>query len=322
MAIDIRGDAPPGVNTAFHPDLAGLQLAWDSTSAGEFKRCPRAYQYAIVEGWTTTRMQVHLEFGILIHKGLEIYDHCAVFDGADHDTALDAVMAWAMVATWDSALGRPWTTFHATKNRWTLLRTLVWYLDQFKDESSKVVVLANGKPAVELSFRYELDLAPLDDPSRPFIACGHMDRLVVMGDATYIRDVKTTEKDLSDEYFAQFTPDNQFSWYTMAGKVIYALPIRGIMVDAIQVGAGFNRFMRRMVPRSEDQIAEWYRGLRHMLRQAEVYARDQFWPQNEKACFACGFREICSKSPGARQQWLQSMFKRRVWDPLKTRGER
>src|SRR5260221_209624 len=195
-----------GVNTAFHPTIPGLQLAWDSTSAGEFKRCPRAYQYAIVEGWTTTRMQVHLEFGILIHQGLELYDHLIVHRGATHEDALDAVMEWALRTTWDSELQRPWTTFHSTKNRWTFLRTLVWYLDQFQDESAKVVVLANGKPAVELSFRYELDIAPLADSTTPFIACGHMDRLVTMGPDIYIRDVKTTEKDLSDEYFAQFTP--------------------------------------------------------------------------------------------------------------------
>ncbi len=312
----------PPANSSFHPTIPGLQLAWDSTSAGEFKRCPRAYQYAIVEGWVTTGQQVHLEFGILIHQGLELYDHQVIFQKATHDDALDAVVWWAMRTTWDDALGRPWHTGNTMKNRWTLLRTLVWYLDHFKDEASKVVTLANGKPAVELSFRYELEMAPLADPSLPFIACGHMDRLIELEGATYIRDVKTTGKDLNDEYFSQFTPDNQFSWYTMAGKIIYSLPIRGIMVDAIQVGAGFNRFMRRMVPRNEDQISEWYRGLKHMLRQAEVYAKDQFWPQNEKACYSCGYREICSKSPNVREQWLRQLFKRRVWDPLQTRGER
>lgn len=310
------------VNSSFHPTIPGLQLAWDSTSAGEFKRCPRAYEYSIIHGYVSGRMQVHLEFGILVHQGLEAYDYERIFAGRDHEEALDRVVEWAMRATWDQALGRPWTTMHSSKNRWTLIRTLIWYLDNYRDEAARTVVLANGKPAVELSFRYELDLAPISDPSMPFISCGHMDRLVDLNGDIYIRDVKTTEKSLDDSYFDQYSPDNQFSWYVMAGRVTYGLPIRGIMVDAIQVGAGFNRFQRRIIPRTEDQIAEWYTGLKMMLRTAEGYAQAGFWPMNEKACYGCGYREICSKSPNGRQAWLDSAFRRRVWDPLQTRGER
>lgn len=308
-------------NSSFHPEIPGLQLAWDSTSSGALKTCPRYYQLSIVEGWASSRQQVHLEFGILVHKGLELYDHARIFGGASHDDALDEMLETVLSMTWDSELQRPWTTDSGQKNRFTLLRSLVWYLDQFKDEAAKVVILANGKPATELSFRFELDLAPEGDPANSFLACGHMDRLVQLDDAIYIRDVKTTQATLADEYFAQFTPDNQFSWYTMAGKIIYGIPIRGIMVDAIQVAVGFSRFERRLVSRTEDQISEWYSGLKVLLRQAESYARAAFWPMNEKACFRCAFREVCSKSPNVRQQWLEQLFRRRIWDPLQTRGE-
>jgi hypothetical protein len=51
-----------------------LQFAWDSTSLGYLKECPRKYFYTIVEGWRGKGQSVHLEFGGLYHKALEEYD--------------------------------------------------------------------------------------------------------------------------------------------------------------------------------------------------------------------------------------------------------
>jgi hypothetical protein len=61
---------------AISPFLPGtkVQFAWDSTSLGWLKTCPRLYQYSMIEGWRSSAKSVHLEFGGLYHSGLEMYD--------------------------------------------------------------------------------------------------------------------------------------------------------------------------------------------------------------------------------------------------------
>ena len=57
--------------------------------------------------------------------------------------------------------------------------------------------------------------------------------------------------------------------------------------------------------------------------QAESYADKRYWPMNDKSCHnygGCIFREICSKSPGVRENFLQGSFKHDfAWDPTVTR---
>lgn len=52
-------------------DGTKVQYAWDSTSLGWLKECPRKYQYHMLEGWSGRGESIHLEFGILYHGALE-----------------------------------------------------------------------------------------------------------------------------------------------------------------------------------------------------------------------------------------------------------
>ena len=97
--------------------------------------------------------------------------------------------------------------------------------------------------------------------------------------------------------------------------------MQGIVLDAVQVAVGFSRFARGLVQRTEAQLEEWLRGLRVLLGQAEQYAREGFWPQNDKACFRCQFRSVCARSPSVREAWLKADFSQRLWDPLQIRGD-
>ncbi len=71
------------------PFLPGtkIQFAWDSTSLGWLKTCPRLYEYSMIEGWRSHGPSVHLDFGQYYHHALELYDrHRAA--GADYAEAL------------------------------------------------------------------------------------------------------------------------------------------------------------------------------------------------------------------------------------------
>ena len=310
------------MNSSFSTINTNLQLAWDSTSLGALKECPRKYQLSIIEGWVPRRESVHLTFGLHYHAALERYDHARA-EGASHDEATIKALRYALEVTWNRELSRPWLSDDPNKNRWTLVRTIAWYLDQFESDPLKTVVLKNGKPAVELSFRLELDYkSKLTDEK--FILCGHLDRVVEFNEQIYVADRKTSKNTIGTDFFDKYSPDNQFSVYTLAMQIIYSLPTAGLIVDAAQVAVTFSRFQRGFVPRHQAQLDEWYRDLGFWLTAAQLHAQAGYWPLNDKSCNnwgGCPYRGICSKAPSVREEWLKADFHKRTWDPLQVRGD-
>jgi hypothetical protein len=310
-------------NSSFSKALPGLQLAVDSTSLGEFKICPRRYYYSIVLGLQPRRRSDHLTFGILVHEGCEKYDNLRA-SGESHEDALAEVIRLALCATWDRALQRPWASDIPAKNRLTLVRTLIWYLDQFGEHDPlETVILANGRPAVELSFTLNTGWTSTWT-GEPLLLCGHLDKIARMDGVEYIVDRKTTGHALDSQFFAQFTPDNQFSLYATAARVVFHHPVQSLIVDGMQVLVSGTRFARGPVPRPEAVCSEWLAGTSYWLDQMELCASAESWPMNDKSCGlygGCGFREVCSKSPEARAPWLERGFTKRTWDPLQRRGD-
>jgi hypothetical protein len=112
------------------------------------------------------------------------------------------------------------------------------------------------------------------------------------------------------------------SLYTIASQVVFASEVKGVMIDVVQVAVGFSRFARGFVYRTQGQLDEWLADLKVHLRHAEGYARDGYWPQNDKSCQmfgGCAFQKVCSKDPAIRQKFLESNFERKPWNPLQVR---
>lgn len=289
-------------NSAISTTTPHLQIAWDSTSLGELKLCPRRYQLRILEGWSPRSQSVHLTFGIAFHSALEHFDH-ALGRGEDRAGALRAAIRQALKITWDQKLKRPWMSDDKYKNRATLIRTIVWYFEHYNllhdDDSIKTVRLANGKPAVELSFRLAL---PYNSPADgPYLLCGHLDKVGELSGGLYVVDRKTTKHTLSPDYFRQYSPDNQFSTYIFAGQSVLERPIAGLIVDAAQVLVEGSRYQREPVSRTPDEINEWLKDLGFWLKQAEFYASQNHWPMNDKACVTGD--TIVTVTRGKRKGW-------------------
>ncbi len=213
-----------------------------------------------------------------------------------------------------------WLSDDKNKNRYTLVRTIVWYLDHYRESSEKTLILADGSPAVELWFRFELPLLSPDGTN--YILTGHIDQLIEFATSDWFKDIKSTKNTISDFFFQKFSPDNQMSFYTAAGKIVFDKPLLGGIIDAAQVAVNFTHFQRGLVQRTPGQITEWLKDMEYWLKQAEQYAKDEYWPMNDTACHhfgGCEFREVCNKDPSARRQKLETHFKREVWDPLKER---
>ena len=172
-------------------------------------------------------------------------------------------------------------------------------MDKFKNDPAETVILSNGKPAVELSFRFELESSP-SQSTTPYILCGHLDRVVEFNCMNFVLDRKTTMTTLSDYFFSQFDLSNQMTLYTLAGKVILNAPIKGVIIDGAQLLMEETAFQRGFTYRTEDQLLEWQEDLLYWFMLAENYAIAGHWPMNDTSCDkygGCRFKEVCSKSP-------------------------
>ncbi len=330
--VDTVEEVKRETNSSFSNLIPNLQLGLDSTSLSALKTCPQFYYLNIVEGWQPRGggENPHLKFGSLFATANEYYHQLRTF-GADHEQSLLTTLGEIIVKAWDKENNRPWISDEPTKTLKTLLRTIVWYLDQFRNDPLKTLVLSGNKPAVELSFRFPLAEILYDTelengrdeyvaPSgESYVLCGHLDRVVEWNDELWVVDNKTTKTMLNDQYFSNYNPDNQVSLYSIAGAIILEKPVEGVIIDAAQVQVNGSRFMRRPIPRTPGQLEEWLVDLKFYLRMLEEYARLNYWPRNDKACGlygGCKFRMICGADPSVRPQLLEAFYTRRVWDPL------
>lgn len=288
----------------------GVQWAWDATWIETYKRCPQLYKYKR-DGWTTQDESVHLRWGAEMHECFKEYE---IFKarGEDHEYCVFHVVRNLLLRTED------WDPDHKYKNKAFLIRSVIRYMDKYKDDPAKTLILANGKPAVEVSFMFELDFGPTED--RKYVLCGHLDRVVDFQDEIFFKDYKSTTTTPSEWYWNQFHPHNQMSLYMLACKIIFETKIKGGIIESAQILMDDTRFTRGMTYRTEEELEEWLRDLESWLRRARQSAMDNDFPKNDTACEkygGCKFREICNKSPSVRQRFLKSEFKQEApWNPL------
>lgn len=308
--------------SCFSSKIPGMQLAIDAYSLEQFKICPRKYYYQVVWGYQTREMNAHLQFGIWLHEGLETYDRTRAA-GADHEEAIQAAVHKSLVNSWNKELQRPWISDESTKTRVTLIRSIIWYLDHFgANDILKTEFDANGQPLVEMNFA--LDSGFFTDAGERLLLAGYGDKIASIDGDGYWVDRKTTKRALDDRYFAQFKPHNQFGLYNVVGKILFQKPLKGMVLDALQVGVNFTRMRRKFILQDEHEAEEWLEGFAIHAHWMEECASERQWPMRESSCdmyFGCSFRKVCSKSPASRQMVLDSEFVRRRWNPLEKRIE-
>jgi hypothetical protein len=312
-------------------DSFGAQYAWDSTSLKWATSCQRYYAFAMLlnaEG----EKSVHLIFGGHYARALETY-HKFRAEEIDHETAVYLVTQQTLIESWIHNLD-PMTkarlpgTGHAqlfessSKTREALIRSIIWYLEEFQHSEWKTHILSNGKPAVELSFTIEL--------SGDILYCGHIDRVVENNGDLYPQDQKSTGTTVSDYYIRQFDTDIQMSGYSFASQIILGSPMKGVMIDATQILANATAFYRGFTPRTTDSLNEWRHEALITINNTRL-ATQEFRQTNNLSAFrpnftACGnyggcpYRPVCAMTPSLRLRYLKSNYNQRLqWNPLEPR---
>lgn len=327
------------------PFKDGIQFAFDATTIKLVEECHYKYKLRILDKWIPKRRSVHLLFGGWFATALEHYYKFRA-EGIASNAALCAVVREALILTWEydfaelsvgvvppddlpkietvdgkiqhaiPGTGKPWESDHPVKTRENLIRTIIWYVDEFENDASvQVVRLADGRAAVEHSFALPVD--------NNLVFCGHIDRLVEYGGDKYVMDQKTSQNTIGPMFFNQFTPDTQISMYSFAGKVIYNTPVKGVIIDGVQIAVGFTRFLRGFAFRSASQLDEWYENTLRLIEEVQENTRRGHFPQRTTSCNlygGCEFRSVCSRSPEVRKNFLEADFVQAPqWNPLEVR---
>ncbi len=312
-------------------DATGAQYAWDSTSLKWATSCQRYYAFQMLLSFEGEK-SVHLIFGGHYARALETY-HAQIALGFDHEYSLFFVVQQTLVESWIHHVdpvtrARLPGTGHAQefasdkKSREALIRSIIWYLEEYRNSEWRTHILSNGKAAVELSFTFEL--------SDNILYSGHIDRVVSHGGDLFAQDQKSTGSTASPHYIRQYDTDIQMSGYALAGQLILGSPIKGVMIDVAQIMANSTAFFRGFTTRSQDQLEEWRSEALitiDSIRRAtqEYYATEKLsaFRPNFTACGnygGCAFRPVCAMPPSLRERFLKSNYnKRDQWNPLASR---
>lgn len=287
-----------------------LQLFWDAHSLSTFLTCPRKYQYQIINSWISSGSAIDLDWGIAYHDAMAEAD-IARAQGADHTEQILVAIEKAMDREeFDSPVPH--------KNRFTLVRSVVWNLEHFRAAPVKNLVY-EGKPAVELSFSFPTEFQT--STGEHFGLCGYMDGAAESDLGIVVVERKTTKTTLSQSFYDRFNPSVQVLVYSLAGKIIFPTPARGVLIQACQTLVNASEFGQRIFIKTPAEIDEFIRELRHWLTLADHYAQEEYWPRNTANCAMCPFAKVCGRDPNVRDQFLHdpAHFKKRVWNPLEPR---
>lgn len=325
------------VDSQFLPGTT-IQFAWDSVSLSSMLACPRRYQYQIILGLTpnSPAYAIALVFGILFHKGLEVYHKAKAANGNDHDAAVfsavryllddpatatlpvDDDIADMLVEAANAAQEDDGVNLRNSKirTRYYLFRSLIWYLEHYRDDPAETIILSSGVPAAELSFRLPLQLDVL---GTPLLLCGHIDRGVTFNGQTLVSDYKTT-KSLTKQWSQMFDLSHQMTGYSLAGTAIFDEPAKGCMIDGVALQVGGVKMLRTLTYRTPGQMTEYFDTLRYVRDKAILHAEQNLYPMNTASCYFCDFKDICAQAPEYRQRFIKQHYTSRPgWNPLENR---
>lgn len=296
------------------PNIPRVYSASSLSTIGE---CPRKFELSYVEGWTARTENLDLKFGIAFHKVMEFYWK-ARWRGEPHEEALDL----AILTAWElgNTLPPPVRPKQAGKTRKGLQRCLVWYFEQYKDDEIETIVPVKGnKPGVELYFNLILDLTNPD--GEPYQLQGYIDQIRHFGGSYTVWDFKTTAGGVTDFYISKFEIDLQNYIYTMAARVLTNESYTSFVADCVGTALTYSDYRRAIVDLTEGEINEGILDVHALIRQAERYAEQQYYPKNTRACGFCQFNNICNKDPEARFNFLRSDFEEKRRTVVELREE-
>lgn len=94
------------IQTEFELKARELPKFWDASTFRTFMECPRKFELSVLDGWSEAESAVDLEFGSLVHLGLETF-YNNIAQGKTHDECVREAVRAVLHDSWDYEADKP-----------------------------------------------------------------------------------------------------------------------------------------------------------------------------------------------------------------------
>ena len=284
----------------------------DSTILSAFRSCPQKFFRQYVQHWKATQQSVHLIAGGAFASGIEAARNAFYVQGGNAEDAEGAGL---------SALIKHYGDFEcpadSAKSLERMCGALEFYFSQYPlgADGADPIILASGRRGIEFSFAEPLDIKhPVTGD--PLLYTGRSDMIAERAGGIYGYDEKTTSS-LGASWGRQWEMRAQFTGYFWA-SLRQGIRLNGFIVRGVSILKTKYDTLEVPTYRSEYEIDRWEsQTLRDIKRMIQCW-EEGYWDYSlDGACNeygGCTFTQVCkSANP---EEWLQTQFAKRVWDPL------
>lgn len=287
-------------------------IAIDSTMLGAFKSCPQRMFRQYMQHWKPLENSVHLIAGGAFAEGIETARR-AFYEQSLSDAEAVGRGLGALIAKYGDFDCPP----DSAKSLERTAGALEFYFENYPlgSDGAIPISLYGDKTGIEFSFAQPL---PINHPvtNDPILYTGRADMVAEAYNGRYIYDEKTTSS-LGASWVKQWDLRSQFTGYCWAAREFGVDP-SGVVVRGVSILKTKFETQQVLTYRSPYEIDRWVGQTCRDIRRMIDCWQEGYWDWNlDHACTeygGCIFRDIC-KSPDP-EQWLETYFKPKVWNPL------
>lgn len=290
--------------------------AIDNTMRSAFVACPQKFYQAHILNLGSKLPSVHIIAGGAYAQGLERYRKDFYGKGLPPDECLrngvvDLIKQWG---------DYPTEEMDDCKTLENMCLALEEHFRHWPAATDYVqpYIKSDGEPAIEFNFAIPIPGTKHPDTGDPIIYCGRLDMLGVYNGVLFVEDDKTTKR-MGPQWVNQWSLNSQLTGYCWAAKS-HGYPVAGAFIRGICIHKYDFDFKVVVEYREDWEIERWYEQLKKdIARMVYCYEHDDWGYDLSDACNmygGCGLKKLCAANPQNRQQWIDSDYTVRVWNPL------
>jgi hypothetical protein len=139
----------------------------------------------------------------------------------------------------------------------------------------------------------------------------------------FAEDDKTSTS-LGAQWANQWQLRSQFTGYAWGVRETLGVKVKGTIIRGVSILKTKYDHAEAITYRPDWMIDLWHKQVLRDLERMEQMWTEGFWDYNlDGACNeygGCPFKQVCQLAPENREQWLNSWYVQRAWNPL-TREE-
>lgn len=262
-------------------------LILDNTMLQSWDKCPTSYYWRHIRNIVLQDDNAApLNFGVALHKALEIYYK----GGSQYDATKAFLDYWTAFQT---------DGYYTSENGVLILDSYFKKWGETEQWSVK---------HVEVNLQWEL--------SSDLIYCGRVDLVVEWNGDSYVVDHKSSGRISS---FCD-RPNHQFSGYVVGTRVL-GIPTTGAIINLLAVLSPATkvpldqRFRRVISPRTPFELDDWRI---HVLNTKEEIHRavdSGRFERKTSNCTWCPYKKLCNSTPDTVEAVASGLYKESIWQP-------